>query len=195
MQHNLVWKPWHTPGVESLRLDRDSNGITASSHLLQSIKGHSIAATYVLNCDPHWRFRRLWLKVDNQGAQSLTLQRDIRGRWDLNGQLRPDLAHCQQVMLAASPFSHTPLLQRCALETGQSAQLQVVHIDLLNLRIEARSLRYQCLRQSANQAIYRCETEGQASHELTMDHEALLIKASEQFIRLSAQRLLLHSWL
>ena len=44
--------PGTTPGVESLRLDRDSNGINASSHLLQSLKGRSIAATYVLNCDP-----------------------------------------------------------------------------------------------------------------------------------------------
>lgn len=34
MQHNVVWKPWHTPGVENLRLDSDSNGINASSHLL-----------------------------------------------------------------------------------------------------------------------------------------------------------------
>lgn len=52
MQHNVVWKPWHTPGVENLRLDSDSNGINASSHLLQNLKGHSMAATYVLNCDP-----------------------------------------------------------------------------------------------------------------------------------------------
>lgn len=160
MQHNLVWKPWHTPGVESLRLDRDSNGINASSHLIQSLKGHSIAATYVLNCDPRWRFRRLWLKVDDHGPKSLTLLRDIRGRWFLDGQLRPDLGDCQHVMFSSSPFTHTPALQRCALETGQSEQLQVAHIDLLSLRVEARSQRYLCLRQSANQATYRCEAEG-----------------------------------
>lgn len=141
MQHNLVWKPWHTPGVESLRLDRDNNGINASSHLIQNLKGHSIAATYVLTCDPRWRFRRLWLKVDNHGPQSLTLQRDIRGRWFLDGQLRPDLGECQHVMFSSSPFTHTPALQRCALEIGQSEQLQVAHIDLLSLRVEARSQR------------------------------------------------------
>ena len=80
MQHNVVWKPWHTPGVGYLRLDSDSNGINASSHLLQNLKGHSMAASYVLNCDPRWRFRRLRLKVDAHEAKSLTLQRDIRGR-------------------------------------------------------------------------------------------------------------------
>ena len=170
MQHNLVWKPWHNPGVESLRLDRDSNGINASSHLIQSLKGHSIAATYVLNCDPRWRFRRLWLKVDDHGPKSLTLLRDIRGRWFLDGQLR------------------------CALETGQSEQLQVAHIDLLSLRVEARSQRYLCLRQSANQATYRCEAEGKPGHELTVDRDALLMKASEQFIRLSAHNLSLNTW-
>lgn len=194
MQHNLVWKPWHNPGVESLRLDRDSNGINASSHLLQSLKGRSIAATYVLNCDPRWRFRRLWLKVDEQGAKSLTLQRDIRGRWFLDGQLRPDLDACQQVMIGASPFTHTPALQRCALETGQSEQLQVAHIDLLSLQVEARSLRYHCLRQSPKQSTYRCKAQGQPSHELTVDGDALLMKANDAFIRLSAHNLSLNTW-
>lgn len=194
MQHNLVWKPWHNPGVESLRLDRDSNGINASSHLIQSLKGHSIAATYVLNCDPRWRFRRLWLKVDDHGPKSLTLLRDIRGRWFLDGQLRSDLGDCQHVMFSSSPFTHTPALQRCALETGQSEQLQVAHFDLLSLRVEARSQRYLCLRQSANQATYRCEAEGKPGHELTVDRDALLMKASEQFIRLSAHNLSLNTW-
>ncbi len=194
MQHNLVWKPWHTPGVESLRLDSDSNGINASSHLLQNLKGHSIAATYVLNCDPRWRFRRLWLKVDAQGAKSLILQRDIRGRWFLNEQLRADLDDCQQVMFSASPFTHTPALQRCALEIGQSEQLQVAHIDLLSLRVEARTQRYQCLHQANGQITYRCHAEGKPSHELTVDRDALLMKANEQFIRLSAHNLSLNTW-
>ena len=194
MQQTLVWKPWHNPGVENLRLNIDEDGIQASSHLIQSLQGHSIAASYILNCDPCWRFRRLWLKVDNHGQRSLDLKRDIRGHWFHNGEPRPDLLECQHVMLSASPFTHTPLLQRCALETGQSEQLQVAHIDLLSLRVEARSQRYLCLRQSANQATYRCEAEGKPGHELTVDRDALLMKASEQFIRLSAHNLSLNTW-
>lgn len=67
MQQTLVWKPRHTPGVETLRLSQDANGIHATSHLMQVIRGNSIAASYMIDCDPRWRFRRLWLKVDNQG--------------------------------------------------------------------------------------------------------------------------------
>lgn len=67
MQQTLVWKPRHTPGVETLRLSLDANGIHATSHLMQVIRGNSIAASYMIDCDPRWRFRRLWLKVDNQG--------------------------------------------------------------------------------------------------------------------------------
>jgi len=189
MQQTLVWKPWTHPGVENLRLQMDSNGIHASSHLMLSRNGHSLAATYVLDCDPRWRFRRLWLKVDNLGQKSLSLHRDIRGNWYHNGEPRPDLAHCQQVMLCASPFTHTPTLQRCALETGQSEQLQVAYIDLLSLKVEPRPQRYLCLRQQANQSSYRYEAPGTPASELTLDQHGLLIQASGQYLRLSARTL------
>jgi hypothetical protein len=194
MQQTLVWKPWHNPGVENLRLNIDENGIQATSHLMQSLRGHSIAATYVLNCDPRWRFRRLWLKVDNHGQRRIDLKRDIRGNWFHNGEPRPDLHDCQQVMLSDSPFTHTPALQRCALESGQSEQLQVAYVDLLTLKVEARGQRYQHLRQEGDTTLYRSDPEGLQSCELAVDEHALLVKASDQFLRMSSRDLRLNTW-
>lgn len=189
MQQTLVWKPWSTPGVETLRLSRDEAGIHASSHLMQVVRGESMVASYLLDCDPRWRFRRLWLKVDNHGPRKLCLQRDIRGNWLHNGQPRPDLQGCQHVMLSASPFTHTPRLQHCALETGQSDEVQVAHIDLLSLRIEPRRQRYQCLQRRPGKNLYRSQAEGKPSCELTVDDQALLLKASEQYLRMSQRGL------
>jgi uncharacterized protein len=190
----LVWKPWHNPGVENLRLNIDEHGINATSHLMQNLRGNSIAATYVFNCDPRWRFRRLWLKVDNHGQRSINLKRDIRGNWFHNGEPRPDLRECQQIMLSDSPFTHTPVLQRCALETGQSESLQVAYIDLLTLKIEARSQRYQRLREEGEKTHYRCQAQGSKSHELVVDEHALLVKACDQFLRMSSRELKLNTW-
>jgi hypothetical protein len=194
MQQTLVWKPWHNPGVENLRLNIDEHGINATSHLMQSLRGNSIVASYVLNCDPRWRFRRLWLKVDNHGQRSLNLKRDLRGNWLLNGELRPDLSECQQVMLSDSPFTHTPALQRCALETGQSESLHVAYIDLLTLTVEPRRQRYQRLREENGRTLYRSESHCGKSSELTVDEHALLVKASDQFLRLSSRDLKLNTW-
>ncbi|WP_137821748.1 putative glycolipid-binding domain-containing protein [Pseudomonas sp. D(2018)] len=194
MQQTLVWKPLTTPGVESLRLSMDEQGIHASSHLIQNRNGQSIAATYVLDSDPRWRFRHLWLKVDYHGPRSLRLDRDIRGRWLLNGQHRRDLDPCQLVMLAGTPFTHTPALQRCGLETGQSEQVQVAYIDLSSLRVEARQLRYHCLRQHAQQSLYRCEAEGRKAIELTVDKQSLLLEAQGLYQRMSARTLELNTW-
>ena len=194
MQQTLVWKPWHNPGVENLRLNIDEHGINATSHLMQSLRGNSIVASYVINSDPRWRFRRLWLKVDNHGQRSLNLKRDVRGNWLLNGELRPDLSECQQVMLSDSPFTHTPALQRCALETGQSESLQVAFIDLLTLTVEPRRQRYQRLRDENGGTLYRIESQGRPSHELMVDEHALLVKASDQFLRMSSRDLKLNTW-
>ena len=185
MQQSLVWKPWTNPGVENLSLDVASDGVNASSHLMQSIRGNSIVATYTLKYDERWRFRRLWLKVDNHGQRSLDLHRDIRGNWFLDGRLREDLAECQQVMLSASPFTQTPLLQQRALAVGDSERVSVVHIDLLSLRVEARQQRYQCLHRQASHAVYLCEAEGHEPCELTLDDNDLLVQAIGQFVRVS----------
>ncbi|MCY1551559.1 putative glycolipid-binding protein [compost metagenome] len=97
-------------------------------------------------------------------------------------------------MLSASPFTHTPALQRCALEIGQSERLQVAYVDLLTLRVEARSQRYQCLRKHGGETLYRSEAEGKKSSELTVDEHALLMQASNQYLRLSSRNLLLNTW-
>jgi hypothetical protein len=109
----------------------------------------------MLDCDPRWPFRRLWLKVDNHGQRSLNLMRDIRGNCFHNGESRPHLSDCAQVMRSDSPFTHTTALQRCDLKTGQSESLQVGYIDLLTLKAEARSQRYQRLREGAGITLYR----------------------------------------
>lgn len=189
MQQTLVWKPCHTPGVETLRLSKDANGIHATSHLMQVIKGNSIAANYLIDCDPHWRFRRLWLKVDNHGQRKLCLRRDLRGNWLLNGEPRPDLQHCQHVMLSASPFTHTPVLQRSALETGQSDEIAVAYIDMLTLEVKPRLQRYQCLRHRPGESLYRSQAEGFAHEELSVDDQALLLKTNEQYLRLNLAQL------
>lgn len=191
MQQTLVWKPWTNPGIENLRLHVDAAGIHASSHLMLSAGGQSFAATYVLDYDPCWRFRSLWIKVDNHGQSSLRLQRDIPGQWRLDGQPRGDLDACQQVLLSASPFAHTPILQRSALECGQSEELQVAFIDLPSLAVQARGQRYQCLRQQGEQTLYRCEPQGRHSSELALDRNGLVLKATDQFLRLAARTLTL----
>ncbi|WP_235978905.1 putative glycolipid-binding domain-containing protein [Zestomonas carbonaria] len=175
--------------MENLRLRHDDCGIHASSHLIQSLSGHSIAATYVLNCDPRWRFRRLWLQVDNHGRRSLTLDRDIRGHWFLNGEPRPDLLDCQQAMLSASPFTHTPALQHYALETGQKVELQVAWVDLFDFKVEVRRQRYHCLRRQAGRTVYSHEAEGRPASEMIVDDDALLIESSGQYLRQTARTL------
>lgn len=189
MQQTLVWKPWHNTGVETLRLSQDDNGIHATSHLMQVIKGNSLVANYLIDCDTQWRFRRLWLKVDNHGQRSVCLQRDLRGRWLLNGEHRPDLQQCQHVMLSASPFTHTPPLQRSALETGQSDDMHVAYVDMLSLKVESRQQRYQCLRRRPGESLYRSQAEGREYEDLSVDDQALLLKANEQYLRLSQREL------
>ncbi|MGP0174937.1 putative glycolipid-binding domain-containing protein [Pseudomonas sp. NCHU5208] len=193
MQQTLVWKPWHTPGVESLRLTHDDKGIHAASHLMQVIRGESIAASYLIDCNPQWQFRRLWLKVENHGQRRLCLRRDEQGNWLVDGVARPDLQGCQHIMLSASPFTHTPILQCCDLQAGQSQDMQVVYIDLPSLQIQVRQQRYECLSMSPEESFYHSQTEGCLGEELEVDGQTLLLNANERYMCLSQRELKLNA--
>lgn len=185
MQQTLVWKPWHTPGVETLRLTHDDKGIHATSHLMQVLRGESIAASYLIDCDPFWQFRRLWLKVEHHGQRSLCLSLNEHGNWRLDGELRPDLQGCQHIMLSASPFTHTPILQCCRLQAGQSQDMRVVYVDLLSLQVQACRQRYECLSQCPDGHLYHSQTEGCLGEELEVDGKTLLLNANERYVCLS----------
>lgn len=116
-------------------------------------------------------------------------ERVLRGNWLLNGELRPELQRCHHIMLSASPFTHTPLLQRSALETGQSDEIKVAYIDLLSLKVEPRQQHYQCLQRRAGENLYRSQAEGHAQEELSVDDQAQLLNANEQYLRLSQREL------
>jgi hypothetical protein len=65
----------------------------------------------------------------------------------------------------------------------------VAHVDLLGLRVEPRTQRYQCLQRHPSHTLYQCDAEGHEPCELTLDGDGLLVQAIGQFIRTSRQLL------
>ncbi|MCY1382442.1 hypothetical protein D9M69_704640 [compost metagenome] len=61
--------------------------------------------------------------------------------------------------------------------------------------MDARSLRYQCLRQQPQHTLYRCEAEGRKPIELTVDRQSLLLEAHGLYQRMSARTLSLNTWI
>ena len=131
-----------------------------------------------------WHSRHQPPHAGHQGQQH-----HLCGNWLLDGVPRPDLQQCQHVILSASPFIHTPALQRSALETGQSDEMQVAYIDMLSFKVEPRQQRYQCLRRRPGESLYRSQAEGHAHEELSVDDHALLLKADQHYLRLSQRDL------
>ena len=67
--------------------------------------------------------------------------------------------------------------------------MQVAYIDMLSLKVEPRRQRYQCLRRHPGESLYRSQAEGHAHEELSVDDHALLLKADQQYLRLSQRDL------
>ncbi len=137
MTDHRVWRAVDGKGKEELELTREPSGagILARSRVTggDSALHTTWDASYALTCDAHWAVRHLVVDEHRTGAH-LELRSDGDGHWtDPDGTELPELTGCTDVDFRATPFTNTLPIRRLGLETGESAIIEVVYVDVPDL--------------------------------------------------------------
>jgi hypothetical protein len=168
------WSGWDGSGHELLTLGYETGGWTADG----VITGPGIH--YVVRLDDRWRLRQFLLFRDLQ-EPDLWLGVDDQGRWgEVNGAVRPELAGCTAVDLAATPFTNTLPIRRHRIAVGESADVLVARVDHETLAVTPERQRYSRLAEQR----WRYEDESGFSAELEVDGHGLVLDYPDLFRRL-----------
>ena len=151
MRTDVAWTalPWSS--VEHVTI-ADEDGWTADGAMVAVFDGHAVRLTYRLQVDAAGATRSLDA-ADAVGGATLTLRSDGHGRWqDADGVPVPELDDCIDVDISTTPLTNTLPVRRLRLAPGESADIQVVYVDVPSLavrpvgqsyrRIDERSYRY-----------------------------------------------------
>lgn len=170
---DVVWTVTHAriTGAERCVLSTVGGGWRLVGEVVASSDGTPIDVGYRVDVDPAWRTRSVRVLADRLTApRRMELVRTDDGRWQVDGEPRPDLAGCVDVDLGISPSTNTLPIRRLGLEVGDRADVRVAWVRFPRLRVEAGSQRYE--RRAAN--LWRYSSEGFTA-DLVVDEDGLVV--------------------
>jgi hypothetical protein len=133
------------------------------------------ACRFRLLVDEHSVARALEAEADGPyGLRRLSVRRDPKGQWWVNGQRRSDLDACRDVDVAATPLTNTPTIRRLALPPHGSADLTVAWVDIPSLTVAAGEQGYDRLDPIDGAARYRFRSSDTPGLVLTVDPDGLV---------------------
>jgi len=178
MDRQVLWQAWTGPGLESLRVSADGDGVRAESVAIALGGGRAYTIRYALRCDTGWRVRTLEAWTLGEDGASLALSSDGSGRWT-----GPDSRHhaaldgCFDVDLPSTVFTNTLPIRRLGMVPGWSEELSVVYVAVPELTVSVARQRYTCLTWGPDGGRYRFESlGGDFSAELTLDGDGLVVE-------------------
>ena len=173
MRRDVVWQRLDRPGLEHLALEARPDFVRAESFLLLQLDQGLAQLRYAIEADGAWRTQRADLVLTIGTVEHrLDLRRDSQDNWTANGAARPDLQHCFEIDLAATPFTNTPALRRLDLVEGEPKRMMAAYITVPELQVRVDEQEYTLL--NPDRFRYRgLSTNFEA--EVTMDADGLVV--------------------
>ena len=130
-------------GLEVVFPVRDGGGYRFEGHVTAVEEGFAWSVRYTLVVDEGWatcsaRVVSRWA----DGLRELTIERDGRGRWLVDGRHGAALEGCEDVDLEASVLTNAFPVHRLALEVGEHSEAPAVYVRAPDLRVERLEQRY-----------------------------------------------------
>jgi uncharacterized protein len=176
MTARILWSPWSEPGLEDLILGDDTGRPTADGMIVGIEREVPFRVRYRIRCDERWRVRSMRVEMTVEKLAVVDLQSDGEGSWrDASGIELPDLAGCVDVDISATPFTNTLPIRRLTLRRGQTAEINVVYVDVPALRFHPARQRYTCVEEEPHRR-YRFQSLPEGSvYEIPVDAEGIVL--------------------
>jgi uncharacterized protein len=184
--HQVIWTPWDSAGMEHLRLSIDENdNIIADGVILGIESGLPFRIRYSIGCDRNWSVREVKVSHLDPSKSPTTLLSNGRGDWvDWLRNPMPRIAGCTEIDLSVSPFTNTIPIRRLNLGIGEPAEIEVVYFKLPGFQVNPVRQRYTLLKATTTGRTYRYESiDSGYTADLPVDEYGLVIDYPEAWRR------------
>ncbi|WP_227353056.1 putative glycolipid-binding domain-containing protein [Haladaptatus salinisoli] len=179
MEREVVWETRGGIGTEHLTVEFEdpvrADGVLAGVAEGEGTK-EPFRIRYRVRCDASWTVRRV--EIDPLGEETgIELEHDGEGNWTKNGDAAPELGGCRDVDIAVTPFTNAIPIRRLDWNSGESATISVVYVDVPAMTTEAVEQRYTCLEPlDSSGGVFRYESlDSEFTAELPVDSDGLVL--------------------
>ncbi|WP_266079363.1 putative glycolipid-binding domain-containing protein [Haladaptatus caseinilyticus] len=186
MKRHIVWELVDGISTEHLIVEFDpvhADGVVVRVAESEEAKA-PFRVRYRVDCDDSETVREV--EIGSPGTDSgIELKHDGEGNWTKDGESAPRLAGCFDVDIAVTPFTNTIPIRRLDWESGKSATISVVYLDVPVMTATAVKQRYTCLESLDSEGgLFRYESlESGFTAELPVDSDGVVEDYPDVFRR------------
>ncbi|WP_458207372.1 putative glycolipid-binding domain-containing protein [Haladaptatus sp. NG-SE-30] len=187
MERHVVWETIDGIGTEHLTVEFDplhAEGVVVG--IADRDSGtEPFRIRYRVECAGSEAVQKV--EIDSLGASiGIELEHDGDGNWTKNGESAPELTGCFDVDIAVTPFTNALPIRRLDWESGESAKISVVYLDVPAMTVEAVEQRYVRLEPlGSSGGLFRYESlDSGFTAELPVDSDGLVLDYPGLFRRM-----------
>jgi hypothetical protein len=113
-----VWEWVDRPELEAATVAFAENGISMTGVVVTQLNEEPLRLRYALSLNPAWQMQEANLEIESRQDGSKLNMLCLPMGWQVNGQMREDLASCVDIDIMGSPSSNTMPIQQLRWQTG-----------------------------------------------------------------------------
>ncbi len=174
---SIMWRRIDGAGLERSEVVEAPDAIRMSGTTLLATDVGPVEIRYSIALTGQWVTETVGVHVRGpQDERSVALRADGRGNWSVGDEVVEDLTGAVDVDFAWTPATNTIPIRRLGLETGDRADVQVIHVPYPDREVARRSQSYERL----GPRRYRL-TSGAFETDLTVDDDSLVVQYPGQW--------------
>lgn len=173
----IAWEWLDRPGLELLRIAESDAMVELNGNAVFEFEQGTAQLRYTVRLDAGWHVQHARVHC-RQGGKAFSTELSHSGTgWWVDGELRPDLADCDDIDIMGSPSTNTLPIRRLPWIEGVPRGLHMAYIRLPDLKIEPVAQRYTAIDPSVGGARrFRYESVATGfSAELHVDQSGLVV--------------------
>jgi len=139
----ILWENRETPSIEYFNLSTRADGQVLEGTIILMLEGLPARVTYRVECDLHWRTRKVFVHQDQAGTiKRLTLTVDDAQNWSNQGVSVPFATGLSDIDLEIAPSTNSLPLNRQPIKVGETRVVDALWVRFPSLTLEKLHQRY-----------------------------------------------------
>lgn len=127
--------------VKTLKDTIEVNGSIKGDH-----EGWFFYIQYHIIVNQAWHAMELAISINmNNKTDDFLFRGNGEGAWQFNGKNAPELEGCIDVDISFTPFTNTLPIRRLNLNPGETREIKVLYVDVLEKKVSLLKQQYRCM--------------------------------------------------
>ncbi len=138
----LIWQGITFQSLEYFKLTENGKSFIVDSKIIGSYESKMYTVDYHLIIDLSWKIQEFIINSEINTVINKLTGRKIQHEWEINDTIHSDFKGFSFIDISLTPFTNTLPINNLKLNEGDSQEIKVIYIDILNNLVKPVTQQY-----------------------------------------------------